>query len=112
MKLIPQGLGGVGPVLVAVVACALALPGCRTSQVAGKVGDRLFSRGGLAVRTEPSGAMVYINENRVGRTPLTESLQAGMCRVLVKKRGFESQELWLEVPKGKTREVSIRLEQR
>jgi hypothetical protein len=97
--------------LVAALACTLALSACRSSQMAGEIGDSFFSKGGLAVRTEPSGAMVYINENRIGRSPLVESLQPGMYRVQAKKRGYEPKELWAEVPKGKTQEVLIRLEQ-
>lgn len=113
MQAMIQRLGGrTGLLLAAALVCVLALPGCRSSEVAGEVGDNIFSKGGLAVRTEPSGAVVYINENQVGRSPLVESLKPGVYRVRVKKRGYASQELWAEVPKGKTGEVLIRLEQR
>jgi len=98
--------------LAAGVACASLWSACRTSQVAGDIGDSLFSKGGLRVRTEPSGATVYINENRVGRSPRFESLQSGIYRVRVERRGYETQEQWVEVPKGKTGEVLIRLERR
>lgn len=111
MQRVHRRRGGVGLLLLAAgVACAWICSACQTSQVTGDLGDSLFSKGGLRVRTEPSGATVYINENRVGRAPRYESLQSGIYRVRVEKRGYEPQEQWIEVPKGKTAEVLIRLE--
>jgi uncharacterized membrane protein len=70
----------------------------------------LFSKGGIAVRTNPSGASVEINEEYVGRAPLMDSREAGIYRVVVKKRGYETQEHWVDVPKGKTVELNLKLE--
>ncbi len=108
-RAVPLGAGLVFT-LALVWALASALMGCRTGEVAGEIGDSFFSKGGIAVRTQPSGAMVYINEKRVGRAPLVEPLRPGLHRLVVKKRDFETQELWVEVPKGKTAEVLVRLE--
>lgn len=88
----------------------LALAGCRTGQVSEGISDNFFSKGGIAVRTQPSGAIVSINEKRLGRAPLTKALQPGLYRVVVEKRGYETQDLWVEVPKGKTADVLVQLE--
>ena len=44
----------------------------------------------LTIRTDPPGAMVYLNDELKGQTPLTfDFLWYGTHRVIVKKDGFE-----------------------
>jgi len=110
VQLRPKSLFTLAFLLVGTMVLALAVSGCRTAEVADNVGGNLFSKGGIAVRTQPSGAMVYINERFVGRAPLMESVRSGVYRLVVKKRGYETQDLWVEVAKGRTEEVVVRLE--
>lgn len=88
----------------------ILLSGCTTPKMVDSVGGTLFTRGGISVRTEPSGAFVYVNEEFVGRAPVTQSFPPGVYRVVLRRRGYEPHEVWVEVPKGKTAEVNVRLE--
>lgn len=94
--------------ILALVFAAGMVAGCKTTQKLGNLGGDLFQKGGVRIRTEPSGAKITINEQPVGRAPVMEPLKAGTYRVVAKKRGYEPQEQWVDVPKGKTVEVVIK----
>ena len=84
--------------------------GCATTEKMDDFGSAVFRHGGIAVRSQPSGARIYINEKEVGRSPLHHPARPGIYRVVAKKRGFETTEQWVDVPKRKTVEVRIQLE--
>jgi len=45
----------------------------------------------VTITTEPSGALVWLNDKEVGRTPLTESFQwYGDYDVVIRKEGFKT----------------------
>ena len=88
----------------------VTLAGCKTMEGIDDVGRSLFRKGGVSVRTQPSGASIYINEKFIGRSPLSEPLKPGIYRLVVEKKGFETQEEWVEVPKGTTAKIQIHME--
>jgi tetratricopeptide (TPR) repeat protein len=67
--------------------------------------------GQLQVLTEPQGAFLYIGNDHVGETPLAGPLRldVGTYGLTVKKEGFESKTVEVEVPGGETVEVTVKL---
>ncbi len=62
--------------LSSAVACLLLLSGCVTRS--------------LTIKTDPPGAMVYVNDQLKGTTPLTyDFVWYGWHRVMIRKEGFQ-----------------------
>lgn len=67
--------------------------------------------GALAIQTDPSGADVYIDGRRVGRTPdVFRRIEPGMRRVRVERDGYWSAEAVLRIRRGETTRVELDLE--
>ena len=94
------------------IVMTLMLAACETPQAVKQFGSEsgLFKRGGVELRSQPSGAMVYINQKQYGRTPQRVALQPGLHLVILKKRGYADSELWLDIPKGKTITETVQME--
>jgi hypothetical protein len=96
--------------LAGMVMMALAVTGCKTMESVGGIGDGIFTKGGIAVETRPSGADIYINEKYVGRSPVKEPLEPGLYRVEARKRRIGTVSEWVEVPKGKMVRTTLDIE--
>lgn len=59
---------------------------------------------GLEVRSDPSGAAVWINNRYEGTTPVViEGLPAGTYRLLLRREGYQDELAWLDYPGGPMR---------
>ncbi len=92
------------------VAFGWLFGGCTTPKAISSFDSAFFNRGGIRVTSEPTGAEVFINEKRVGRTPMAYGLDSGVYRVVAKKRGLETAEEWVTVPEGKTIDVKLKFD--
>ena len=84
--------------------------GCTTPKAISSFDSAFFNRGGIRVTSEPAGAEVFINEKRIGRTPVAYGLDSVVYRVVAKKRGLGTAEEWVTVPEGKTIEVKLKFD--
>ncbi len=67
--------------------------------------------GTLTVESEPAGASVFINQSRVGQTPLTlPDLRAGSRVVWVESDGYQRWSASVLVPADKTTKIGVRLQ--
>ena len=78
----------------------------------GDLGGQLFNHGSVHVTTRPSGAFISINEKKYGRSPLAEALPEGSHLVKARKKGYETQEVWVDVTRGQRAQVQIELKER
>ncbi len=92
------------------IAFGLLSGGCTTPKAISSFDSAFFNRGGIRVTSEPAGAEVFINEKRIGRTPIAYGLDSGVYRVVAKKRGLGTAEEWVTVPEGKTIEVKLKFD--
>ncbi|MBE7559413.1 PEGA domain-containing protein [bacterium] len=72
--------------------------------------SNLTNYGSLEVRSQPSGARVYVDNKYVGATPERVSLNRGKHLVLVKKSGYRTAEVWTDVAAGQNSVVDVNLE--
>jgi len=70
----------------------------------------VFKEGALEVRTEPSGAKVYVDGKEVGQTPVDLSnMRVGGHMVRIIKEGYEPHEEQVKVGEGEKKKVSVSL---
>lgn len=103
-----NGLGMILAAGLGLAAFGLLSGGCTTPKAVSSFDSAFFNRGGIRVTSEPTGAEVFINEKRIGRTPVTYGADSGVYRVVAKKRGFGTAEEWVTVTKDKTAEVKLK----
>jgi hypothetical protein len=93
-------------------------PGCSVKQAAEKLADTVTTavletasrpRGVLEVRSEPSGATVYVDGTELGVTPYKRAAFAGSRKVVVRHVGFLSQQLEASVPDGQKAKLDAKL---
>ncbi|MBI4719711.1 MAG: PEGA domain-containing protein, partial [Chitinivibrionia bacterium] len=66
----------------------------------------------LTIRTTPAGAIVFLNERRLGSTPLAgQPVQAGAVPLRIEKRGYRTFEDTLALRKDVPHERSVTLEE-
>jgi len=66
--------------------------------------------GSVTVDSNPSGANIYLNGSYKGTTPKTiEDLEAGSYSLKLTKEGYEEKTERVQIEKGKTKEVEIKL---
>jgi len=65
--------------------------------------------GTLEVHSEPSHALVYVDNAYVGQTPLVASVEAGRHRIVVKKPGYQPYEVSVRLNPGERVQVYARL---
>jgi hypothetical protein len=69
-----------------------------------------FKEGGLELKSEPSGAKVYIDGKEAGETPsLLSNIRVGLRVVRIGKEGYESYEEQVKVGEGERKKVSVSL---
>ncbi len=105
-----KSLGTVLAAIFSLATLGLMSSGCNTPKAVSSFDSAFFNRGGIRVTSEPTGAEVFINEKRVGRTPMAYGLDSGVYRVVAKKRGLGTAEEWVTVPKNKTIEVKLKFD--
>jgi len=64
----------------------------------------------LVVRTDPSEATIYIDGEKVGKSPVKKVVEAGMHKIVAKKKGYKKAVVNKGVKKGETKEVKLKLE--
>lgn len=94
-------------------------PGCSVEQAAQRLGG-LFSplykratartHGRLELTSEPSGAALYIDGQKLGQTPLERPLFAGRVTVTLKKPGYLDAMKEVEISDGDKTHVSLSLD--
>jgi len=68
-------------------------------------------RGTLAIKSEPAGAAVFVNGERMGETPLqVPRLRAGSHVIWIEGQGYRRWTAGITVPADKVTEVSVNLE--
>ena len=65
------------------------------------------TRGGLQVRTDPSGAQVYMGNRILGLTPYQRPSFTGRFELVIHKPGYDSVRQQIEVSEGRTTEVIV-----
>ena len=65
------------------------------------------TRGGLQVRTDPSGAQVYMGSRILGVTPYQRPSFTGRFELIIHKPGYDSVRQQIEVSEGRTTEVIV-----
>lgn len=89
----------------------VALPGGRTHRLEVKL-DKRRPLGRLTVRSPERGAIVFVNERRLGSVPAESALEAGTHRVRLVHPDFQPAETTVTIADGETKAVSLSLERR
>lgn len=64
--------------------------------------------GSISVKSNPTGADVYINAELRGKTPTTiKNVPSGSALVMVSKKGYQSKSITIALAPGETKEVSF-----
>jgi TonB family protein len=72
--------------------------------------EEASGRGGIAVSSDPAGSEVWIDDERVGTTPLTLSgLTRGWHRLSIRHDGYEPQVVEVEVEPGAVADLQVTL---
>lgn len=64
--------------------------------------------GELFLRTEPSGALVEINGEVLGQTPFNQRVPVGRHLVTLRRSGFETERLSIDLGTRESREITLR----
>ena len=95
--------------LVVAVASLALLAGCGGNSLNLGGVSKTFGAGGIHVSSSPPGAKVYINEQYVGRSPLSRGVDQGQYFVVLKKSGYEDYEEWVMVEAGHAGKLDAKL---
>jgi hypothetical protein len=91
---------------------------CTDKQAAEKLGDMVKRaviecvarpRGGLEVRSEPSGAAVFVDGTELGITPYKRVTFAGSHKVVLRHVGFRSEQVDVVVEDGQKQKIERKL---
>lgn len=72
----------------------------------------ISNKGTLSVDSYPRGAEVYLNNEYIGNTPLTEKINIGKYSVEVKKEGYKNYSREVEIKRGKETIIIANLERK
>ena len=93
-------------------------PSCTDKQAAEKLGDMVKRaviecvakpRGGLDIRSEPSGAAVFVDGTELGITPYKRTTFAGTHKVVLRHVGFRSEQIDAVVEDGQKQKIERKL---
>lgn len=71
--------------------------------------DLISNTGTLVIRSNPSDANVFIDEQAFGMTPVSEAVEQGMRKVRLEKDGYESYLTTVTVRRGEKEEIQAEL---
>lgn len=104
----PALLSKPAPAPVPVTPAPVALPVLVSARPVQSVGPRFV--GTLAIESDPIGAAVYVNQERVGFTPLVlQDLRAGSHAVWVESEGYQRWSAGVLVPADKRTKLTVTL---
>lgn len=66
-------------------------------------------RGVLELRTEPAGAIVFVDGTELGITPYQRSIFVGQHKIVVRHTGYRSQQLEASISEGKKQRLELKL---
>jgi hypothetical protein len=83
----------------------------RTSVTASIAKGQMGALGSLAIASEPSGATVFVDGQRVGVTPLElPASKAGSLALQITRNGFQRWTAAIQVPAGQLTQVTVTLQ--
>ena len=80
------------------------------AELFGRKVEAKIEKGTLSVKSDPSGAAVFLKGEDIGKTPLEKALPPGEHKIQIKLDGYEDEERSADIKPHKTTELKIELE--